>query len=340
YDFLEGMPKHGLRDTCVSPLPWLDGRHALVDTVRWTATSGKVWGDFMDYAGIDQAVIYPSSGLALGLIQITDYAINVARAYNRWLHASHLQPEPRLRAPALLPLQDPTAAAEELRFAVEQLGMVGGMLCSVTWNMKPLGEPEFEPIYAEAERLDVPLILHGGTTQGLGLDMLRRWPAAHALEHPLPLFIHLTSMVYEGVFDRHPNLRVGLFEAGTGWLPFMMDRLDYDAHALGKNDPAISKLRRKPSAYIQDHIYVTCEPGERFLPLIAQAIGEDKIMYASDFPHELEYEDYPEDIEELAERADLSETARRNILGTTAAAFYKLSAGTASKTEGSAAATR
>jgi predicted TIM-barrel fold metal-dependent hydrolase len=271
---------------------------------------------------------------------VTDYAINVARAYNRWLHASHLQPEPRLKAPALLPLQDPKAAAAELRFAVEELGMVGGLLTSVTWNMRPLGEPEFEPVYAEAERLDVPLILHGGTTQGLGLDMLRRWPAAHALEHPLPLFIHLTSMVYEGVFDRHPTLRVGFFEAGSGWLPFMMDRLDYDAHALGQNDPSIGALRRKPSEYIQQHVYVTCEPGERFLPMMVQAVGEGKIMYASDFPHELEYEEYPEDIEELAERSDLSETSRRNILRNTAEAFYKLNRPAAAPVGGSPGAAR
>ncbi len=324
YDFLEGV-KGPIGNTLVSPFPWLDGRHTLVDPIRWQATDAARWREFMDYAGIAQAVLYPTAALSLGTIQVTDYAVKVARAYNRWLYASHLEPEPRLHAPALLPSQDVAAAVEELRTCVQQYGMSGGMLCSVTWDMTPYGDPKFDPIFAEAERLDVPIVLHGGSTTGLNLDMLRQFAAAHALEHPLPLFIHLASMLFGGLFERHPNLRVGLFEAGSTWVPFMMDRLDYDFKEVGKTDPIISTLKRLPSEVISGgNIFVTCEPGERFLPMALDAIGPSRVMYASDFPHELEFEEYPEGIKELAGRTDLSDSARADILGEAALAFYGL----------------
>lgn len=327
YDFVEGL-SGPIGDTLVSPFPWLDGRHTLVDPSRWRATDAGRWREFMDYSGISQAVLYPTAALSLGTIQVSDWAVKAARAYNRWLHASHLGPEPRLHAPALLPNQDVAAAVEELRTCVQQYGMVGGMLCSVTWNMKPYGDPEFDPIFAEAERLDVPIVLHGGTTQGLNLDMLRQFAAAHVLEHPLPLFLHLTSMLFGGLFERHPRLRVGFFEAGTGWVPFMMDRLDYDFKELGKRDPIIQGLKRLPSEIMGGgNIFVTCEPGERFLPVAVDAIGPGRVLYASDFPHELEYEEYPEGIARLAGRADLSDAARADILGNAAQAFYGLPVG-------------
>ena len=205
----------------------------------------------------------------------------------------------------------------------------------MTWHQRPYGEPEFDPIFAEAERLDVPIILHGGTVQGLGLDMLRRFADAHVLEHPLPLLIHLTNMVYGGVFERHPSLRVGFFEAGSSWTLYMMDRLDYDFEVHKGRDPDLKNLTKTPSEIISGgNIFVTCEPAERFLPVALQALGEGQILYASDFPHELEYEEYPEGIKKLADRTDISETARRNILGDTARRFYGLGKTAAAKPAG------
>lgn len=68
YDFIEGGERGPLSGTLVSPFPWLDGRHSLVDPKRWAATDAKRWRDFMDYAGIDEAVVFPTAALAHGLI--------------------------------------------------------------------------------------------------------------------------------------------------------------------------------------------------------------------------------------------------------------------------------
>lgn len=71
-------------------------------------------------------------------------------------------------------------------------------------------------------------------------------------------------------------------------------------------------------------MFVTCEPGERFLPVAVQALGGGRVIYASDFPHELEYEEYPEGIEELKARDDLTEAEREDVLGGAARQFYGL----------------
>ena len=131
YDFLDG-PLRGntIAGSAVSPLPWLDGRHTLVDPKRWAATDAQRLGEFMDYAHIDEAVVFPTAGLSHGLIYDPEWSAQIARAYNRWLHATHLAPEPRLHAPALIPTQDVSAAVAEFRYAVTELGIVGGMLPS------------------------------------------------------------------------------------------------------------------------------------------------------------------------------------------------------------------
>src|SRR5262249_32049226 len=86
------------------------------------------WSSFLSDVGIEASVLYPTYGLAVGVITNRDWAVALTRAYNDWLHASHLRVNPALHGMALLPLQDPGAAVDELRRAVEELGMRGAML--------------------------------------------------------------------------------------------------------------------------------------------------------------------------------------------------------------------
>src|SRR4051794_35671671 len=82
----------------------------------------------MDTDGIDMAVLYPTSGLAIGKIYEPDYAVALCKAYNNWLH-DYCNTDPnRLKGVAILPLQDIDAAVKELRRAVTELGLVGGMI--------------------------------------------------------------------------------------------------------------------------------------------------------------------------------------------------------------------
>src|SRR5207249_7409858 len=130
----------------------------------------------------------PTSALGHGEIRDPDWACASARAYNRWVHKTYCQVSPRLRAVALLPMQDPAAAAAELRYGVNELGMVGGMLCAGNSRNQPYGHSDFDPVWAEAERLDVPLALHAhtGETHRASLHLYDTKPAKlHSVPHPM-----------------------------------------------------------------------------------------------------------------------------------------------------------
>lgn len=124
------------------------------------------WLEFMDAVGIETAVLYPTSGLAYGKITDADWACAVARGYNDWLWETYLSKSPRFRGMGLIPLQEPETGAVELRRVVKGLGMCGAMLLSN--GMKaPVGDKEYWPVYAEADRLGCCLAIHGGCMMAL-----------------------------------------------------------------------------------------------------------------------------------------------------------------------------
>ena len=106
--------------------------------------------------------------------------------------------------------------------------MVGAFLPSATVMNKALGHPDFHPIFRAAEELGVPLGIHGAPSRGFGFDYFEDQGQVHALEHPFPLMIQFTSIVCDGVLEKFPKLKIAFLEAGCGWLPYMMDRLDHD----------------------------------------------------------------------------------------------------------------
>ena len=177
------------------------------------------WLEFLDRCGIETSYLYPSVGLASGMIQDRDYAAAIARAYNRWVHAKFMQASGRLRAVALIPAQNIPEAVTELRAAVTELGMPGAMLPSVTAAGKHYGHRDFDPLYEEAQRLGCCLAIHGAVSQRIGIDNSDNLFKTHTLEHPLSQLIQFTDMMTEGVFERFPDLRFAFLEAGAGWAP-------------------------------------------------------------------------------------------------------------------------
>ena len=103
-------------------------------------------------SGSRQPFFIPPSGLAFGKIVSRDWAIDVARGYNDWLYHEYMKKSPRFKGIALIPLQEPQAAVEELRRAVKELGMCGAMLPS-TGIQANLGDQRYWPIYEEAESI-------------------------------------------------------------------------------------------------------------------------------------------------------------------------------------------
>jgi uncharacterized protein len=291
--------------------------------------NAKAWIDFLDGTGIESTVLYPTAGLAFGMIQDPTWAVPLARAYNNWFTDKFHKVSPqRLRAVALVPIQDVPEAVKELRRAVNELGMVGAVLGANSAELgvrKPLGHPDFWPLYEEAERLDVPIALHGAPSASLGINFFNRFAQTHALEHPIAQIIQLTSMVMEGVFERFPKLRVAYLEAGAGWVPYIMDRLDrsYEVWSGKKYKEFSDWLKKKPSEYIRSgRVYFNCEGGEITLPYALKRIGHQAVLFASDFPHETNIERAKHEIEELMNHAELNDEAKQAIFHDNIVRFY------------------
>jgi predicted TIM-barrel fold metal-dependent hydrolase len=307
--------------------PSVDGWHrqatAMADgrTIEASSREDDVacWLSLMDRTGIEQTVLYPTAGLAEGLIKDADWAVALCRAYNNFIYENYIKVSPRMHAMALLPMQDVEEAVKELHRGVKELKMLGGVIAPVGLPF-PAGHPNFHPIYAEAERLNCAVAIHGAPAMGLGFDFFNKLIQARALSHPFAQLIHLTSIVLEGVLEKFQNLRILSLEAGASWVPFLMDRLDLEWNKRGSRQAPL--LKRQPSEYLKGQLFFNCDVKEHIVPTVVNMVGEEHLFYASDYPHE---QDQDETIGFMRSREDLSERAREKILYHNAKSFYGLS---------------
>jgi predicted TIM-barrel fold metal-dependent hydrolase len=309
------------RPITFSLYPWDAWDRRLLGTLGEWANDAPSWLRALDDGGMESTILYPTLGLFMSFLRDRAWAVALCRAYNTFLYEEFVRVSPRLQAVALLPVQDPDEAARELRRAVTELGMVGAMLAADGSHL--LGDPRFLPIFEEAERLDTMLGIHasGSHLGGAGVDLFPRFIQAHTCSHPFGQMRQLTSIVFEGIPERFPRLRVAFLEAGAGWAPYWMERMDDEYAKRGGVEAPL--LTRKPSDYVRSgSIYFSCEADEWLLPQAVRLIGENQIVYASDFPHW--DHSFPGSIKEITERGDLTETQKRKILADNARRLYKL----------------
>jgi uncharacterized protein len=312
YSFWPGLTMDGFLRSLRKPGGWAGGG---------SGPDARHWLEFLDKNGIEMTVLYPTQGLTHAAIRDRDWAIALARAYNDWIYHRFMKMSPRLVAVALLPVQDTAEAAKELRRCVTELGMVGAVLPAVAVGGRVFSGPEFYPLWEEAQNLDVPISTHGGLSfPDLGLDRLDNFTVGHTLEHPFAQMRQLVSMIFEGVFELFPRLRYGCLECGVGWVPYMMDRMDEELERKGQYSP---RCKRKPSEYLHEgNIFFAAEVGETALPLAAEVLGSDALIWASDYPHERDQNDFSEDIPTLTGRKDLSDDLKRKIFFDNPLRFY------------------
>ena len=293
------------------------------------------WMKFLDQTGISWTVIYPTAGLAVGRIMAEEWAIVACGAYNNWLYEHFLNKTDRLKGMALIPLQNVDAAIVELRRAVNDLGMLGGMLPSNGEAIQGhLGNKIYWPLYEEAEKLGCALAVHVGCLHHMGFDAFATYYPAHALGHPFSLMIQAAGMLAHGVFERFPRLRVAFLEGGATWVPFMMDRLDRSYHAghvqldLDGNLLGGPKPGQKASDYFRQQlgagrIFVGFDCDDDGLGTAIQKGGREAFLFGSDFPHEVfDAGKCRHEIDELLTRDDLTQADKQAALGGNALRFY------------------
>jgi hypothetical protein len=328
FEYLE-EPYAGKRTLLGFPFwPTIDGFqrgaiYARLDIHKSFETNAQIWLDFLDQTGIAQTILYPTAGLTCGFIKDPEWAVAVTRAYNNWLAERYVKVSPRLLGMALLPLQDPPEAVKELRRAIIELRLIGAVLPGAGLR-KPLGHCDFDPIYAEAERLGCALAVHGGSSQGLGLDLLDKFAQMHTLAHPFAQMIQVTSIIMSGVLDRFPRLYLAFLEAGAGWVPFLLNRMDRSYEGRPREE-FIGGVKHKPSTYLKSgKVFFSADPTESTLSSVLATIGAEALFFTSDFPHEGTIARCRREIATFKNWQGLSDEEKRKVLSENARRFYRL----------------
>jgi len=276
----------------------------------------------LDAEGIDVAVLYPGLGLALGGIRDPELAVASCRVYNDWIADYAAAAPDRLYGVGALPMQDADACAAEVH-RMKDVGLRAGFARPNPVNGAPLHHETFDPIYRALAETGLPLAFHPaghfdlpGASQRLA-DLM-----AMGTHHANILFVDqyvtLSNLVYGGVFERHPDLRVAVLECGGGWIGHWMDRMD---EFLESYSWAVPPLSLKPSEYFRRQCVVSFDPGEHTAPLLAGFVGDHTLIWASDFPHS--DAKYPGVVDELREHTEtMDELARAALLGGNARRLY------------------
>ncbi|HXY93148.1 MAG TPA: amidohydrolase family protein [Acidimicrobiia bacterium] len=277
--------------------------------------------DDMDLEGIDVAVLFPPGTGEEFALHDRDFSVALCRTLNDARAEFGSYAPERIKFVAKLPMIDPEAAAEELTRCVVEHGFVG-MVCPQHVLDRNLDHPSFEVIWATAEQLGAAVTVHGGG-QAHGqvpfvIERLSSTLTTHAFTHPVGAMLAVTSFTVGGILHRHPELRVGFMEAGTGWLPFWLERLDEHWEHVPEQAPAID---RAPSRYfLGGNCFVTCEPDERMVPYVLRSLSPTVVCYASDYCHWDCI--FPESVRVLAERDDLTTEEKHRVFSNNASALY------------------
>jgi predicted TIM-barrel fold metal-dependent hydrolase len=287
----------------------------------------------MDTEGLDLAVMFPSRGLfVLGLDSAehigTDglepaFATAIARAYNDWLaEYVHAAPD-RMFGAAMVAPHDVEGAVLEARRCVEELGFRAVFLAPGCVNQRPWHHPAYDPLWAEIQRLDVPLAFHGGGQTYLTpdfslppLDKLMLW---HVFNQPLAIQFVTVSLCGGGVLERFPRLRCALLEGNCSWAPWLLDRLDEHFEWTGWYEG--TELTMKPSDYFRRQCFLGIEAEERTAGAYLDWFGDDNLVFSTDYPHG--DSQYPHAVDTF-DKLPLPEASKRKICGENWERLYQI----------------
>jgi predicted TIM-barrel fold metal-dependent hydrolase len=318
-----------------SAFPQLDHMHLPVGKTPAGSFDLRVkfpeWKEFAKDLGLQAAVLYPTFALGYGRIPNPNWAIAATTAYNDWLTQAYCSNGSPLKGMALIPMQNPKAAAKELRRAVTELGMPGAML-PPTGLRHYLGDEEYWPIYEVANELGCAMAVHGGAHQGLGLDQMRTFPPVHALGHPYGVMANFASLVFNGVFERFPNVKFAFLEAGVSWLLLCLERFGGSAKSFQNWDPSRENQQLIGDGMTDNlieqlnngQLFVGVEGDEFGLASAVKLVGAGPFVFSSDYPHEVNTEICRHEIGELLENPDITQADKEAILYHNAAKLYNI----------------
>ncbi len=235
-----------------------------------------------DTDGVQFEVLYPSLYFRIFGLPDTEVLLEAFRSYNDWI-GSYTSPSPdRLLGLALLPMQDPAAAAAELDRAIK-LGLRGVCIPCSAPGGRPYHDPAYDRVWALAQEARIPIGMHiftgahEGVTGMKGVDNITSYASAATI-----IQFTVTDLICQGVAHRFPNLKFICAEWNTGWLAHWLDRLDHALYRSRNDAPA--ELDLKPSEYWRRQFYATYED-DRVGVMSRDMIGVNTLMWGNDYPH-------------------------------------------------------
>ncbi|MEW6019388.1 MAG: amidohydrolase family protein [Pseudomonadota bacterium] len=251
----------------------------------------------LDELGFSRQLVFATSSLAhFRDAQEPEVRFAGARAHNRAMAA--FCADERLIGVGFVPLDDPDRAVDLAAEAIE-LGCGALWVPSTPAGDRSPGHPDLDPFWNLMADSRTPFMLHIG--QGSRVlprqynnNGKPRSPDLHGggenlrfqdfVVLPFSAQMFLAALVYDGLFDRVPNLRGGVIEFGAAWVPGFLRQLDLGYRSFSKTDPQLKALALKPSEYMRKHIKFTPFPGEDAGYLIKDA-GAELFLFSSDYPH-------------------------------------------------------
>lgn len=265
---------------------------------------------------VDRGVLFPTIGILP--FPLDDMALHSAycRAYNRWLADFYEQARDRVIPIAILNWHDLDSAVDELSHCLK-LGFRGVFVPPEVVSGSRPGEKHFDRLWDLCQEAGIPGCFHV-IVRFSGPSAFASWhdsgPGAtftFGIGATGQLIPAMSSIVLDGVFDRFPNLKIISVEAGCGYAAYLMDRLD-EKHQFFKHLTP-TPLELKPSEYLQRNCYFVAEPEERTIDAMLTLVGEDRILWGSDYPHIDSTLEAPNLIRQSIKH--LSESRRDAVLG-------------------------
>jgi predicted TIM-barrel fold metal-dependent hydrolase len=278
----------------------------------------------MDRMGLDAQMLFPST---LYAHMTTDPGFEAAlyRAYNRFVAKQCAIAPGRLKWSGLLPLRDQRQALA----AIQEMTELGARAAVVfgTAGERMLSDPSFFAVWDEFARSRLPLCVHMGMSYPPLAQLGRSIYDGHIIGMSLPAQLAFMALVGHGMLDRYSDLRVAFLEFGAEWVFYMVSRMDHylpldrGGHPFGLSMPNPGQL---PSTSIREYvksgrIFIAAEAEDRMLHQLFELIGEDYVLFSSDFPHG---EGRENAALEIIERNDLTEAQKRKLLYDNTARFF------------------
>ena len=309
-----------------------------IDRIHRAAWDPKARLEVMDECGIHAQVLFPNSiGLGGQSLANATQDETLRRAcveiYNDAMAEIQKDSGVRFLPMPVLPAWDVDACVKEAE-RVAGLDMRG---VNMTSDPQDLGAPDlanraWDPLWEVCADLNLPVHFHiGASLTAMTFYGNYFWPSQDEYVKPAiggsMLFINnarvVINTVFAGIFDRYPKLKMVSVESGVGWVPFILETMDYE---LWENAPVqAAQLKRMPSEYFKDHWYATFwfEQNRGNVQGLIDSVGEDNVLFETDFPHPTCL--YPGPLETMAEKmSTLRPETRRKVMGENAAKLYRL----------------